>query len=143
MASSQRLQGWKWSNQSRPSSKRRRASRCRQPWVVSGSLAAVTAPWQEAVTTVDTSTPAPADASTIAAAYVATASVDAAVQSRETDGSSAATVLRQAAATTVDTSAPPLLEVPIDAAAASTAYVDAAVQPREMDASAPRLHRDR
>ena len=107
------------------------------PWVVSGSLAAMPVPWQMAATTADTSAPAPVDASTVAAAHVATASVHAAVQPREMETSAATTAPRQVAATTIDTSAPPLLEVSTVADEdAATVLVDAVVQPREMDASA-------
>ena len=67
----------------------------------------------------------------------ATVLIDVAVQPREMDASAAMTAPRQVTATTVDTSAPPLLEVPTVAAAeAATALVYAPDQPRHMDASA-------
>ena len=82
------------------------------PWVVSGSLASMTAQWQVAATAVDTSGPAPVDASTVAAAHAVTSFVNAAIQPREMNASAATTAPQQLAATTVDASAPPLLEVP-------------------------------
>ena len=94
----------------------------------------MTAPSQVAATLVDT---APVGASAIAAAHAATALVDAAVQLREMDASAVKTAPRQVAATTFDTSAPPLLEAPaVVTADAATAFVNAAVQTREMDATA-------
>ena len=61
------------------------------PWVVSGSEATISAPWQVAANTVDTWTPAPVDASTFDAADAATAFVDAAVQPGKMDASAATT----------------------------------------------------